>query len=131
MLTTPDSLYGDRALNPDNGYPEWQQAIAARSALRIMLYRPGRSASWVRCPLLVLVCDQDQTALAGPAAGAAQRAPRAELVRLSGGHYAAFLDGHEQAVEAELSFLRRHLLDHVRADRPAGAASVPQPGRPA
>jgi fermentation-respiration switch protein FrsA (DUF1100 family) len=131
LVTTPDAMDGDQALNPDNRYPDWPQAVAARSALPLAFYRPGRDAPQVRCPLLVLVCDQDQTALAGPAAGAAQRAPRAELVRLSGGHYAAFLDGHEQAVEAELSFLRRHLLDHVRADRPAGAASVPQPGRPA
>ena len=26
------------------------------------------------------------------------------------GHYAAFLDAHELAVEAEVAFLRRHLL---------------------
>ena len=38
------------------------------------------------------------------------RAPRAELVQLPGGHYAPFLDAHEQAVAAEVSFLRRHLL---------------------
>jgi hypothetical protein len=42
---------------------------------------------------------------------AASRAPRGELVRLPGGHYEPFLGGHEQAAEAELSFLRRHLLD--------------------
>ncbi len=119
MLTTPDGLDGDRALNPDNRYPDWQQAIAARSALRITLYRPGRYASRVRCPLLVLVCDQDQSALPGPAAGAANRAPRAELVRMPGGHYEPFLGGHEQAAGAELSFLRRHVLDHSPADGPA------------
>ena len=41
---------------------------------------------------------------------------RAELVRLPGGHYAPFLDAHEQAVAAELSFLNRHVLaaDPVR-----------------
>ena len=128
LVTTPDALDGDAALNPDNRYPDWLQAVAARSALPLSFYRPGRDAPRVRCPLLVLVCDQDQTALAGPAADAAQRAPRAELVRLAGGHYAPFLDGHEQAVEAELSFLRRHLLDQVHADRPAAAASVPHPG---
>jgi len=128
LLTTPDALDGGRALNPDNRYPDWRQAVAARSALRIGFYRPGRYASRVRCPLLVVVCDQDQSALAGPAAGAARRAPRAELVRLAGGHYAPFLDGHEQAAEAELSFLRRHLLDHARADRTAAAASVPNLG---
>jgi len=30
---------------------------------------------------------------------------------MPGGHYAPFLDGHEPAVDAELSFLHRHLLD--------------------
>jgi pimeloyl-ACP methyl ester carboxylesterase len=122
MLTTPDSLDGNRALNPDNRYPEWLQAIAARSALRIGSYRPARRASRVQCPLLVVVCDQDRSALAEPGARAAQRAPRGELVRLPGGHYAPFLDAHEQAVDAELAFLRRHLL--ASAKRPAVADST-------
>ena len=128
MLTTPDGRDGNRALNPANRYPDWQQAIAARSALRITLYRPGRYASRVRCPLLIVVCDQDQSVLPGPAARAARRAPRAELVRLPGGHYAPFLDAHEQAAGAELSFLRRHLLDHPRAGQPAPADSAPHQG---
>ncbi len=123
LLTTPDALDGGRALNPDNRYPDWQQAVAARSALRLGFYRPGRYASRVRCPILVLACDQDQSALAAPAIRAANRALRGELVRLPGGHYAPFLDAHEQAVEAELSFLRRHLLDHPRADRPGLATA--------
>jgi pimeloyl-ACP methyl ester carboxylesterase len=118
MLTTPDGLDGNRALNPDNRYAHWQQAVAARSALRVGFYRPGRQAPRARCPLLVLVCDQDQSVLAGPAARAARRAPRGELVRMPGGHYGPFLDGHEQAVEAELSFLRRHLLDPSPASAP-------------
>lgn len=116
ILTSPDGLDGDRALNRGNAYPDWQQEIAARSALRIGLYRPGRSASRVRCPMLIVACDQDQSALPGPAVRAARRAPRAELVRLPGGHYAPFMDAHEQAVDAELSFLRRHLLDHSGVD---------------
>jgi uncharacterized protein len=116
LLTTPDGLDGDRALNPGDRYPEWQQEIAARSLPRIVTYRPGRHASRVRCPLLVLVADQDQSVLAAPAVAAAGHAPHAEVVRMPGGHYAPFLDGHERAVEAELDFLRRHLLDHTRAD---------------
>jgi dienelactone hydrolase len=111
-LTTPDSLDGGPALNPGNRYPEWQEQVAARSALRVGFYRPGRASSRVRCPLLVVVCDQDQSALAAPAVRAAQRAPHGELVRIPGGHYAPFLDGHEQAASAQVSFLRRHLLDH-------------------
>jgi pimeloyl-ACP methyl ester carboxylesterase len=109
LLTTPDGMLGDRALNPDNRYPDWQQAVAARSTLGFGLYRPGRDASRVLCPLLVLVCDHDQSALAGPAVRAAQQAPSGELVRMPGGHYEPFLGGLAEAAEAELSFLRRHL----------------------
>lgn len=124
MLTTPDAIDGGKVLDPDNRYPDWQQAVAARSALRLGFYRAGRYASRVRCPLLVVVCDQDQTALAKPSVRAAERAPQGELVRMPGGHYEAFLGGHEQAVEVELSFLRRHLLDPAPADHapPADAA---------
>jgi hypothetical protein len=92
-------------------------------ALRIGWYRPGRDASRVRCPLLVLVCDRDQTALAGPAADAVKRAPAGELIRLPGGHYEPFLGGHEQAAGAEVSFLRRHLLDRAGADQPGAVAA--------
>ncbi|MEU5056066.1 alpha/beta hydrolase [Streptomyces sp. NPDC001939] len=110
MLTTPDGNEGDRALNPGNRYPDWQQEVAARSALGISFYRPGRRASQARCPLLVVVCDQDRSALPGPAVDAARRAPQAEVVHLPGGHYAPFMEAHEPAVEAELAFLQRHLL---------------------
>ncbi|MEP7019177.1 MAG: alpha/beta fold hydrolase [Pseudonocardiales bacterium] len=116
MLTTPDSLDGSRALRAER-YPHWQQAVAARSALRLGFYRPSRYATAVRCPLLVVVCDKDQTTPAGAAARAAHRAPRGELVRLSGGHYEPFLDGHEQAVGVELAFLCKHLLDSALRDR--------------
>lgn len=111
MLATPDARDGARALHAEM-YPDWQLEIAAWSALRLCFYRPGHYASRVACPLLVLVCDQDQSALAAPAVAAANRAPRAELIRLPGGHYAPFLEGHEQAAAAELAFLRRHLIGH-------------------
>ncbi|MFG2408984.1 alpha/beta hydrolase [Streptomyces brevispora] len=125
MLTTPDGIDGDRALNPGNRYPERQQAVAARSVFGIALHRPGRDAPRVRTALLVLVRDRDLTALSEPAVRVAERAPRAEPVRLPGGHYAPFLDQYEPAVEAELSFLRRHLLDPAPAGRPAATDAPP------
>lgn len=109
-LPMPDSLNGADALSLGNMYPDWQQEVAARSALRVGFYRPVRYASRVPCPLLVLAYADDGVAPPGPAVRAAQRAPRGELVRLPGGHYEPFMDGHEQAVEIQLSFLRRHLL---------------------
>jgi uncharacterized protein len=110
-LTSPDARLGAKALDPDGSYPDWQQEVAARSALRIGFYRPGRFASRIACPLLVLAYDQDGVAPPGPTIRAARRAPRGELVRLPGGHYEPFMGGHERAVEAQLSFLSRHLLE--------------------
>lgn len=108
-LTMPDSRNGDRALNPGNKYPEWRQEVAARSALATALGRPARSAPQIECPLLVVAFDDDGVAYAEPAIQAAHRAPRGELVRFPGGHYAALLDQYEPAVAAQLEFLRRHL----------------------
>lgn len=110
MLTTPDATDCDRALNPGNAYPQWQQTIAARSVVPIGLYRPGRAASRISCPLLAVISSRDQSVLAAPALKAARRAPGGEVLQVDGTHYAAFLDQHETVVAAELDFLRRHLL---------------------
>jgi pimeloyl-ACP methyl ester carboxylesterase len=108
-LTTPDAMDGDRALDPDRRYPDWEQTVAARIALQLGGYRPGRHAPRIRCPLLVVVCDQDRSALPGPTIRVAHNAPRSEVLHLPGRHYAPFLDAHEQAVEAEIAFLEKHL----------------------
>jgi pimeloyl-ACP methyl ester carboxylesterase len=124
LLSTPDGLQGAEALQASK-YPEWQQRVAARSILRLSSYRPGRHASRVECPLLVLVCEEDRSAPPGPAIRAAGRAPRGEVARIPGGHYDPFMDGHEQAAELELSFLKRHLLEggQVGGGMPAAARS--------
>jgi uncharacterized protein len=110
-LTTPDGAKGPQALDPEGVYGDWRQEIAAGSALAMGFYRPGRAASRVSCPLLVLVYDHDRSALAAPAARAARRAPRGELVQLPGDHYTPMTDGLEQAVELQIDFLRRHVVD--------------------
>ena len=111
VLSTPDSLDGDRALNPGHRYPDWPQLLAARSALPLGSYRPGRVVKRVSVPLLVVVCEEDQSVLTEPGLRAVRQAPCAELVSVPGGHYAPFLEAYEQVVAAEVSFLRRHLGD--------------------
>ena len=124
VLNTPDAQQGATALNPNGRYPGWQQDIAARSALATGFYRPGpRYAAEVKSPMLVLVCDDDLSVLAEPGARAARQAPHGELVRIPGGHYAPFAEAHELAVEAQLRFLRRHLL---RGGRQVAGAGLPQ-----
>src|SRR5207302_6164331 len=82
-------------------------------ALRPGIYRPGRRAARIRCPLLVLAPVEDGVAPSGPAIRAGERAPRGEVVRLPGGHYEAFLGAREQATAAMLDFLGRHLLEQA------------------
>jgi pimeloyl-ACP methyl ester carboxylesterase len=112
LLNTPDALLGNEVLNPGNKYPDWQQAIAARSVLPAVFYRPAKYAPKVRCPLLYVVCDDDKSALAAPTLKAAAQTPNAEVLRVPGNHYAPFLESHETVIKTELDFLERHLLNH-------------------
>lgn len=110
MLSTPDALEGADALDPDRRYQDWQQTIAARSVLPLMAYRPAKDAQRARCPMLMVICEDDTSVLAAPAHQAATRVPDAEVVSVPGGHYAPFLDQHDTVVAAELEFLSRRLL---------------------
>lgn len=116
LLTTPDAQDANRALAP----PGWPQEIAARSGLRLGYYRPLRLARRIACPLLVVVHLNDQSALPAPGMRAAQRAPRGELVELPGGHYAGYLDAHERALNEQIGFLRRHLINEPPAVETSG-----------
>ena len=126
-LTTPDSLNAAAALNPGNRYPQWQQSVAARSAIRVGFYRPGRFASQIGCPLLVLAHQDDGVAPPEPALRAALRASHGHLACLPGGHYVAFLDGEEKAAQVLVSFLDREL--RPRRGNPAdGYIAAGEPG---
>ena len=123
-VTSPDAADGDRALRRDL-YPDWPKLVAARSSLRLGFYRPGRAAPKVRCPLLVVACDDDATVLAAPAASVAERAPAGEYVHVPGGHYAPMLDAHDDVVTAELAFLERAGLPRTStAGRPRQGSNL-------
>jgi pimeloyl-ACP methyl ester carboxylesterase len=123
-VNSPDGQDGQRALDPHGDYPDWQQEIAARAAIAVGFYRPVRTASRIESPLLVVACDGDQTVLPGPGIRAAERAPRGEVALIPGGHYSPFLGCHERAVEAEVGFLRRHLLGSAQATDARAVAEV-------
>lgn len=121
MLTAPDALIGPAALEAEK-HPEWQQVIAARSALRVASYRPIRFARRVKCPLLVISYQQDQLAVPRRAERAGKRAPKGQVVSLPGGHFEFLLAGYDESLRVQLQFLERHLLDGpVDARRPAAA----------
>jgi hypothetical protein len=56
------------------------------------------------------VGENDTIAPAAPALRVAERAPKAELYRSRGGHYAVYKGGedYDNVVRVEIEFLRRH-----------------------
>ena len=119
VMSSPDAEPGYRAIVPD-GAP-WRNEVAARICLRLTAYRPVRHAARVRCPLLVVVCDDDVVTPPAAAVRVASLAPRSELIRYAGaGHFDVYVgDLFERAVGDQLAFLAQHLL--------ASPAAEPEP----
>jgi pimeloyl-ACP methyl ester carboxylesterase len=96
---------------------------AARIGLRVGLYRPGRQAREIRCPVLFCVADQDAVTPPQLAVEAAGSTPRGELRRYPIGHFDIYVgEWFERAVTDQAEFLTRHLL--VGARESAGAAAA-------
>lgn len=118
-MTTPDAEPGYLALVPD-GAP-WENAVAARSLLAVPLYRPGRRANAIRCPLLVCVARNDRITPAEPARRVGRRAARGSLREYPGGHFDLYQGAVREALIADqVVFLRTHL-------RPGGIGTGPAP----
>jgi uncharacterized protein len=108
VIATDDAMTGHARLNPGDGL--WPNDITARSILDVTMHRPVRRARRARCPLLMVVAEHDTMAPTGPALRVAAQAPRGELYRSRGGHYDVYAGGldHDNVVQVELEFLRRH-----------------------
>ena len=118
-MTSPDAEPGFRAIAP----PHWRNEFSPRVMLRIGLYRPGRKASQVRCPLLVCVCDDDAITPPKGAVRMAAEAPRGELQRYPIGHFEIYIgEPFEAAVAHQTEFLARHLLGKPATTKKKAAA---------
>jgi dienelactone hydrolase len=104
---------GLEIIRPKDG-TEWHNRVAARSLLGIAAHRPVRKAADIRCPILLVVAEDDTIAPAGPALRVAERAPKAELFRSRGGHYDVYEGGEDfdRVLNVEVEFLHRqaHVL---------------------
>ncbi|MGZ6617602.1 MAG: alpha/beta hydrolase [Solirubrobacteraceae bacterium] len=108
VMATPDSQPGFEALLPAD--TRWENRVAARIALRVASYRPGRLAARVACPALFCVCDRDALAPAKATVKFAQAAPRGEIKRYPVGHFDIYVgETWERAVADQTEFLSRHL----------------------
>ena len=108
VMSTPDSQPGFAALTPTE--TGWVNQVAGRIALRVSLYRPGRAAAKVTCPILFCVCDRDSLAPANRTLKHAGAAPRGEVKRYPVGHFEIYVgEPFEQAVADQTEFLVRTL----------------------
>ncbi|KAJ1684656.1 hypothetical protein LUZ63_020411 [Rhynchospora breviuscula] len=105
MMTTPDALPGYLALVPEGS--TFRNEVAARLALRITAYRPGRLARRASAPVMVSVCEHDGVAPPGPTLRHARRAPRGEVRTYPVGHFDVY---------------RGEAFEQVNADQTAGTA---------
>jgi len=108
LMATPDAESGYLALAPPG--VELRNEVAARIALGIVGYRPGRGASQVTCPILFSVCDHDSVAPANATLRHAARAPRGEILRYPVGHFDVYVGApFETVVTDQVRFLQRHV----------------------
>jgi len=94
-MTAPEAEPGFTAIVPPGS--AWRNEVAARVMLRLGTYRPGAKAARIKCPLLVCACDGDQTTPPGPAAKAAERAPRGRAIHYPYGHFDIYTDPKARA----------------------------------
>ncbi len=107
-MTSEDALPGFEAIKGPASKHE--NRVAAAIAVEALLWRPGKKAGRIECPLLVQVADRDLDTPPGPAARAAARAPRGELRRYDCGHFDVYLEPwFDRVVSDQVDFLRRHL----------------------
>jgi pimeloyl-ACP methyl ester carboxylesterase len=91
-----------------NGVP-WRNEVAARVALEVLTYRPGRTAARVQCPILFCICQADTVTPADTTLRYANTAPRGEVKLYPEGHFDIYLgDAFERVLSDQIDFLHRH-----------------------
>lgn len=108
LMNTPDAYTGYLRLVPDG--LDFRNEVAARIALQVFSYRPGRSTPDITCPILFCVCEADSVAPAGATLRHAAKAPRGEVRLYPEGHFAIYVDdAFDRVVADQLAFLDKHL----------------------
>ena len=107
LMPAPDVWDGYMNLVP--GGARIRNEAAARVALDIIRYHPGRKAAGIRAPVFFCVCDNDTVAPAKQTLRHASRVPRHEIRRYQAGHFEIYVgEAFEQVVADQIEFLKAH-----------------------
>jgi pimeloyl-ACP methyl ester carboxylesterase len=108
LMSAPDAEPGYLALVPATA--PFSNEVAARIALGITFYIPGRKAAQVACPILFCICESDSVAPAKAALRHARKAPRGEIKLYPEGHFDIYVgDAFERIIADQIQFLNTHV----------------------
>ncbi|MBU57725.1 MAG: alpha/beta hydrolase [Alcanivorax sp.] len=106
FMTAPDAWDGYMNLAPEG--VKVRNEVAARFALDIVRYYPGRKTTAIQAPVLYCVCDNDTVAPAKQTLRHARRTPRHEIRHYEAGHFEIYLgEAFERVVADQIAFLRK------------------------
>lgn len=105
-MSTPEAWDGYMALFPEG--VRWENKVLSRIFLELPLYSPGRYASRVKAPTLVVAGRQDSVTPPKAAQRAAAKLPQGEFELLDSNHFQPYVDEmFEKNIGLQLSFLKR------------------------
>lgn len=108
MMNTPDSFPGYMALVPEGS--RWQNRCPARIGLTLSMYRPGRKAKAIKCPVLIIAAENDSLVPYSAVQKTAGKIRQCKFDSLPIGHFEPYHGRYfEKTVEAESEFLKEHL----------------------
>jgi len=108
LMTSPDTVAGIEALIPP-GF-NLRSDVAARFALDIIRYYPGRDARDITCPAHFAVCEDDSVAPTKATLRHVSKAPRGEIKLQQGGHFDIYVGADfEHNISQHLAFLHHHV----------------------
>ncbi|MBY6683391.1 alpha/beta fold hydrolase [Rhodococcus sp. BP-316] len=106
LMASTDALDGYLGLQPPGS--AFSNEVAARFALAITRYFPGRAAKKITAPVLFCVCDPDTVAPTKATLRHAAKAPRGQIEVYPYGHFEIYVgDPFEHVVADQIAFLER------------------------
>lgn len=108
MMTAHDCESGYLQLVPTDSATSFPNYVAARIALKIMAYAPGRKTSKIICPVLFCLCETDTVAPYEASYYHARKAPRGEIKIYTEGHFDIYVgSAFERVIQDQIEFIQR------------------------